>query len=81
MLYGTFAMVDTALSLIFTSLLGKAQYTCLQGNLNDTYISLKSMIIFIIIAIVVGSAVKALDTYMDFNFTVKKENSEDEKED
>ncbi len=80
MLYGAFAMVDTALSLIFTALLGKAEYTCLQGNLNDTYISLKSMIFFIVISIAVGGAAKALDTYMDFNFKVKKESPKDEKE-
>ena len=81
MLYGAFAMLDTAFALIITAMFGKAAYTCLQGNLNDTYISLKSMLIFIVVAAVVGFAGKALDAYVEFGFRVKKEESEDEKED
>ncbi len=80
MLYGAFAMVETAFGLTITALFGKADYTCLQGNLNDTYISLKSMLVFIVVAAIAGFAGKALDAYMEFGFKVKREKSEDEKE-
>ena len=80
MLYGAFAMVDTAFGLIITAMFGKADYTCLQGNLNDTYISLKSMLVFIVVAVAAGFIGKALDAYVEFGFKVKRNHSEDERE-
>ncbi|MDO4272798.1 MAG: hypothetical protein Q4D16_03940 [Eubacteriales bacterium] len=82
MIYGAFAFVDTAIALILVSFFGNAGQTCIQGNVNDGYISMKFMLISIVVAAVVGFAGKVIETYAHYELTVgKKEGMKDEKED